>query len=430
VNSADWVFDRGADSVDVLDTEFVTETRVVTVEVAWPLGVADPDEHVDAVEEPDWRALCVCVFRPERVGLTAESVEVIVGVPLLDDEIVTVAQADCDAVSDTVTMPDEVDELVDVTLRVAVVEDVVDWDVVGEVDEDGELTFDHVEEPDKTPERDVVCDAVLDKDELTECVAVVHDEWVADLVTIVLEEPDLQTVVDDDWELEIVYVGVMLLDAVVDCDIVAANELETVEDALDVNVEVTEPENITEALAVLENTGEKVEVSDTKEVDDVSGDWDEEPDTEDDPDDDTVTAIDLDIIELVVGEAEELRKADLETFADTDTNEEALEMKDATGVVVEDAQTVTKLTVSETVGDDDADRLDVLLEASETDVDCVPVLDTIDSVGRGDNVVEGAVERVTERLCDFVEPKDLETPPDELNSIEPEDDDVGEDGKE
>ncbi len=68
------------------------------------------------------------------------------------------------------------------------------------------------------------------------------------------------------------YVGVMLLDAVVDCDIVAANELETVEDALDVNVEVTEPENITEALAVLENTGEKVEVSDTKEVDDVSGD--------------------------------------------------------------------------------------------------------------------------------------------------------------
>ena len=143
-----------------------------------------------------------------------------------------------------------------------------------------------------------------------------------------------------------------------------------------------------------------------------------------------MTAIDLDIIELVVGEAEELRKADLETFADTDTNEEALEMKDSTGVVVEDAQTVTKLTVSETVGDDDVDRLDVLLEASETDVDCVPVLDTIDSVGRGDNVVEGAVERVTERLCDFVEPKDLETPPDELNSIEPEDDDVGEDGKE
>lgn len=69
---------------------------------------------------------------------------------------------------------------------------------MGEVDEDGELTFDHVEEPDKTPERDVVCDAVLDKDELTECVAVVHDERVADLVTIVLEEPDLQTVVDDD----------------------------------------------------------------------------------------------------------------------------------------------------------------------------------------------------------------------------------------
>lgn len=60
------------------------------------------------------------------MGLTAESVEVIVGVPLLDDEIVTVAQADCDEVSDTVTMPDEVDELVDVTLRVAVVEDVVD----------------------------------------------------------------------------------------------------------------------------------------------------------------------------------------------------------------------------------------------------------------------------------------------------------------
>ena len=37
----------------MLDTEFVTETRVVTVEVAWPLGVADPDEHVDAVEESD-----------------------------------------------------------------------------------------------------------------------------------------------------------------------------------------------------------------------------------------------------------------------------------------------------------------------------------------------------------------------------------------
>jgi hypothetical protein len=37
----------------VLDTEFVIETRVVTVEVASPLGVADPDEHVEAVDEPD-----------------------------------------------------------------------------------------------------------------------------------------------------------------------------------------------------------------------------------------------------------------------------------------------------------------------------------------------------------------------------------------
>ncbi len=230
--------------------------------------------------------------------------------------------------------------------------------------------------------------------------------------------------------METVYVGVMLLVAVVDCDIVAANEIETVEDALDVNVEVTEIEKIEEALAVLENTGVRVEVRDTKVVEDVSGDCDEDPDTEGDPDDDAVTAIDCDIIELVVGEAEELRKADLETFADTDTNDEALEMKDATGVVVEDAHTVTKLTVPETVGDEDVDRLDVWLEKPETDGDSVPVLDTIDSVGRGDNVVEGAVERVTVRLCDFVEPKDLETPPDELNSIEPDDDGVGEDGKE
>jgi hypothetical protein len=69
---------------------------------------------------------------------------------------------------------------------------------VGEVDEDGESTTDHVEEPDKKPERELVCDAELDKDELTECVAVPQGEKVADLLTMEVDEPDLQTVVDDD----------------------------------------------------------------------------------------------------------------------------------------------------------------------------------------------------------------------------------------